>query len=55
MELLGGVQPLQGRVRQHHLPRLFESGANRAPNMAIIGTVLHRSFLRRLVDLVVPS
>jgi aminoglycoside phosphotransferase (APT) family kinase protein len=34
---------------------LFESGANRAPNMAIIGTVLHRSFLRRLVDLVVPS
>jgi len=34
---------------------VFESGANRAPNMAIIGTVLHRSFLRRLVDLVGPS
>ena len=34
---------------------VFENGANRAPNMAIIGTVLHRSFLRRLVDLVVPS
>jgi aminoglycoside phosphotransferase (APT) family kinase protein len=34
---------------------LFENGANRAPNMAIIGTVLHRSFLRRLADLVVPS
>jgi aminoglycoside phosphotransferase (APT) family kinase protein len=33
---------------------VFESGANRAPNMAIIGTVLHRLFLRRLVDLVVP-
>jgi aminoglycoside phosphotransferase (APT) family kinase protein len=33
---------------------VFESGANRAPNMAIIGTVLHRSFLRRLVDVVVP-
>jgi aminoglycoside phosphotransferase (APT) family kinase protein len=32
---------------------LFERGTNRAPNMAIIGTVLHRSFLRRLVDLVV--
>ena len=31
---------------------LFERGRNRAPNMAIIGTVLHRSFLRRLVDLV---
>ena len=33
---------------------VFESGANRAPNMAIIGTVLQRSFLRRLVELVVP-
>jgi aminoglycoside phosphotransferase (APT) family kinase protein len=33
---------------------VFESGVNRAPNMAIIGTVLHRSFLRRLVDVVVP-
>ena len=32
---------------------VFEDGANRAPNMAIIGTVLHRAFLRRLVDLVV--
>ena len=32
---------------------VFENGANRAPNMAIIGTVLHRVFLRRLVDLVV--
>ena len=31
---------------------LFESGANRAPNMAIIGTALHQLFLRRLVDLV---
>jgi aminoglycoside phosphotransferase (APT) family kinase protein len=31
---------------------LFELGTNVAPNMAIIGTVLHRSFLRRLVDLV---
>jgi aminoglycoside phosphotransferase (APT) family kinase protein len=30
---------------------LFESGANRAPNMAIIGTTLHQVFLRRLVDL----
>ena len=27
---------------------LFERGGNRAPNMAIIGTVLHRSFLRRI-------
>ena len=32
---------------------LFESGRNRAPNMAIIGTALHQLFLRRLVDLVV--
>jgi len=32
--------------------RLFESGGNRAPNMAIIGTVLHQVFLRRLVDIV---
>ena len=31
---------------------LFEGGANRAPNMAIIGTVLHRTFLRRLVEVV---
>jgi aminoglycoside phosphotransferase (APT) family kinase protein len=31
---------------------LFERGVNPAPNMAIIGTVLHRSFLRRLVDVV---
>lgn len=30
---------------------LFESGANRAPDMAIIGTHLHQSFLRRLVDI----
>ena len=30
---------------------LFESGANRAPNMAIIGTTLHQVFLRRLVDI----
>ncbi len=32
--------------------RLIESGGNRAPNMAIIGTVLHQVFLRRLVDIV---
>ena len=31
---------------------IFESGANRNPNMAIIGTTLHQYFLRRLVDLV---
>jgi aminoglycoside phosphotransferase (APT) family kinase protein len=31
---------------------LFERGGNRAPNMAIIGTALHRSFLRRLVEVV---
>jgi aminoglycoside phosphotransferase (APT) family kinase protein len=31
---------------------LFETGVNRAPNMAIIGTALHRSFLRRLADVV---
>lgn len=31
---------------------VFEQGANRAPNMAIIGTTLHQAFLRRLVDLV---
>ncbi|MGI9053699.1 MAG: phosphotransferase family protein [Ilumatobacteraceae bacterium] len=31
---------------------LFETGVNRAPNMAIIGTTLHQVFLRRLVDLV---
>jgi aminoglycoside phosphotransferase (APT) family kinase protein len=30
---------------------LFESGVNRAPDMAIIGTALHRMFLRRLVDI----
>ncbi len=32
---------------------LFESGVNRAPNMAIIGTSLHQVFLRRLADLVI--
>jgi aminoglycoside phosphotransferase (APT) family kinase protein len=31
---------------------LFERGVNRAPNMAIIGTVLHQVFLRRLVAIV---
>lgn len=31
---------------------VFESGANRSPNMAIIGTALHRVFLRRLVDII---
>jgi aminoglycoside phosphotransferase (APT) family kinase protein len=31
---------------------LFEHGGNRAPNMAIIGTVLHRSFLKRLVGVI---
>jgi aminoglycoside phosphotransferase (APT) family kinase protein len=30
---------------------LFESGANRAPDMAIIGGHLHQAFLRRLVDI----
>ena len=30
---------------------LFESGANRAPSMAIIGTALHRTALRRLMDI----
>lgn len=34
---------------------LFESGANRAPNMAIIGTSLHQMFLRRLAELVATS
>jgi aminoglycoside phosphotransferase (APT) family kinase protein len=31
---------------------VYERGVNPAPNMAIIGTVLHRSFLRRLVEVV---
>jgi aminoglycoside phosphotransferase (APT) family kinase protein len=31
---------------------VFERGVNPAPNMAIIGTALHRVFLRRLVDIV---
>lgn len=31
---------------------LFECGGNRAPNMAIIGTALHHSFLRRLIDII---
>ncbi len=30
---------------------LFTDGTNRAPNMLAIGTALHQSFLRRLVDL----
>lgn len=30
---------------------LFESGVNRAPDMAIIGTALYRTFLRRLATL----
>ena len=30
---------------------LFEGGLNRSPDLAIIGTALHRSFLRRLVDI----
>ena len=29
---------------------LFEAGLNRSPDLAIIGTALHHSFLRRLVD-----
>ena len=31
---------------------LFERGINPAPDMAIIGTALHQTFLRRLVDIV---
>ncbi|MFZ9674832.1 MAG: phosphotransferase family protein [Ilumatobacteraceae bacterium] len=31
--------------------RLYETGANPAPNMAIVGSAVHRVFLRRLVDL----
>ena len=34
--------------------RLFESGINSNPNMAIIGTTLHQVFLRRLTDLIIP-
>jgi hypothetical protein len=34
---------------------LFERGVNPAPNMAIIGTALHQTFLRRLVDLIEPD
>lgn len=34
---------------------VFESGVNRAPNMAIIGTNLHAVFLRRLTDLIAES
>jgi aminoglycoside phosphotransferase (APT) family kinase protein len=30
---------------------LFESGVNRSPDLAIIGTALHHAFLRRLVDI----
>lgn len=31
--------------------RLYETGVNPAPNMAIVGTALHRTFLKRLVEL----
>lgn len=31
---------------------LYETGVNPAPNMAIVGTAIHRGFLRRLVDLI---
>ena len=31
---------------------VFEHGSNTAPNMAIIGTMLHQHFLRRLADMV---
>ncbi len=34
---------------------IFETGANRNPNMGIIGTTLHQVFLRRLVDHVSTS
>ena len=52
LALLGGVQPVQGCLRQPHLPAPVRAGGNPAPNMAIIGTVLHQLFLRRLVDIV---
>lgn len=32
--------------------RLYETGINPAPNMAIVGTALHRMFLRRVVELI---
>ena len=32
--------------------RLYETGVNPAPNMAIVGTALHRMFLRRVVELI---
>jgi len=31
---------------------VFEEGASRAPDLVVIGTMLHRVFLRRLVDIV---
>jgi hypothetical protein len=31
--------------------RLYASGTNPAPNMAIVGTAVHRVFLRQLVEL----
>ena len=34
---------------------VFERRVNPAPNMAIIGTVLHQTFLRRLIDIVHDS
>lgn len=35
--------------------RLYATGVNPAPNMAIVGTAVHRVFLRRLVDLGVTA
>ena len=34
---------------------LFEAGTNRSPNMAIIGTHLHQTFLRRLASITAES
>ena len=31
---------------------LFETGMNRSPDMAIMGTAVHHTFLRRLVDII---
>lgn len=42
----------KGACANHTCLGLFERGANRAPNMAIIATLLHQVFLRRLADVV---
>ena len=50
----GGVQLLQGRLRQPDVPARVRT-VNPAPNMALIGTALHQTYVRQVARLIGDS